>query len=577
MARPRLVLLLFLVSIAATLALAFATTAARAEWALRETTYFMMWTCISLPACALWEMHRRGELPRPPPGPVVRALALSAALMTAIHFGVGNAYRILADETNLLATSLSFYTRQTATNITEALVYSDAFHVVSAGTPSRPCLYPFLVSLLHAPFGYAATHGFIVSGVAAATTLVAVATWGRRLAGEPFGAFSAVMVAALPVFQLAATSCGFESLNLCLIVLVAMQTCSLLERPSSLRAELLLATCILGAHCRYETALLVVPASLACCLRMRAIAAGPWSARVALYPLLTLPLFWQRRVTSVVNDGDSVTAPFSARFVSQHLHDLYELFWDPKNASYPTLRVITVLAVIGAIGLVVRASRDGKRRDSTGPVLVASGLALILLVQMAFYLGDLRLAFQSRFATSYAAGIGMVAAYPLQRAWARAGTLRFLVVALAAGTVWSGLARSNEDARGRSLLAFRIYERNLEVLSRYDAADTLVIGDRPGTYTAQHYGAVSEAYAASHRRELAQNLERGEIRTLLLLRESRCGEPVEGLELGSNTEQNVVREYNVQGTLCEHVVEIRARRAPAVVPDGEASRRVASR
>ena len=47
--------------------------------------------------------------------------------------------------------------------------------------PSRPCLYPFFVAALHLPFGYAASHGFIVSEAAAIATLVAVSAIGRRL------------------------------------------------------------------------------------------------------------------------------------------------------------------------------------------------------------------------------------------------------------------------------------------------------------------------------------------------------------------------------------------------------------
>src|SRR5262249_13002962 len=146
---------------------------------------------------------------------------LSGALVvTALSFCiVPPAYRVLADETNLISTSLSLSLDRSLNNIIAMMhVTDDRLQIVQQSIATRPALFPFLVAHLHLLFGYHACFGFVVNFFVGVTTLVVIVFIGRELFGLTYGVLAAALLAAFPLYTLVVTSAGFDALNACLFL-----------------------------------------------------------------------------------------------------------------------------------------------------------------------------------------------------------------------------------------------------------------------------------------------------------------------------------------------------------------------
>ncbi|HNH07539.1 MAG TPA: hypothetical protein PK683_03485, partial [Leptospiraceae bacterium] len=76
-------------------------------------------------------------------------LSLGFLFSVILFFSVPAVFQILADETNLLSESLSFYKYKTHTNLIEAVEIFGNTSIINQDTAHRPGMYPFLVSLMH--------------------------------------------------------------------------------------------------------------------------------------------------------------------------------------------------------------------------------------------------------------------------------------------------------------------------------------------------------------------------------------------------------------------------------------------
>jgi hypothetical protein len=242
---------------------------------------------------------------------------------------------------------------------------------------------------------------------------------------------------------------------------------------------------------------------------------------------------------------------------------LAELFWNAGGA-YPTLRAVTLLAVLGAVAAAVVAARKGRLagEGARTALLAFAGLSLIALVQTSFYLGDVRLAYQARLASSYAGAMGLLAAYPLYLVYRRRRAERVLVVFAALFVLCQGTALASRDPLGRTLALPRAYRKNLEVLRPYARDATLVVAERPGLYAAQMYGATSLDAAEARPREIASRLARRELEDVLVIREELCTSEPAGLRVGPAFDEATLADFRDEGDRCVRIVRIRRKEAP---------------
>lgn len=421
-------------------------------------------------------------------------LGLGLGLTVLAFVAVGTDWRILADETNLSATSLSLYLNQRFFNITEGTRYFGYFHVVAGGTPSRPGFFPFLVSILHLVRGFHPENAFVVNFGACAALLGLVAKLGNETGGARFGALAAVLTAAFPLHALCATSGGFETINVVFVLWVALLLLRFLRDATASRLELMCLVALLGAQCRYESAVLLGVPLVAFALRARTLlGGGGFSWRLPVMPLLALPILWHRFALHELphrgQAGLDEHAPFGIEHLGRNLGHTVEFLFDPR-VSYPSSPGIAVLAVAGAGVLVHRIVRV--RRSPA--VLPFAGIVLLVLgalfaAHMTFALGDFRTAFNARIALVYVPVLALLAAGALDRL-AASPRLRPLCTVVALGLLLFGTARAAHNERGKALTLFREHKRVLEILRPFPKESVAVISDVPGLYVGQGYGAV---------------------------------------------------------------------------------------
>jgi hypothetical protein len=294
---------------------------------------------------ALWQILRPWLVPA----------GVGLALTSLCYLSVEPAFPVLADETNQLDASLSLYLDRTLRLVTQGSNYFGGFHTILAEPSHRAGLFPFCMSLLHSLLGYSGYHGFVVNFVAAALTLAVVVRFGQKVGNTAYGLIAAVLLAAFPLYALTITSSAFEVLNVLLITLVFYQLHRFWGRPDGPNAETLLLLTALASQCRYETVILVLPVGLALYLKWRVLAGARPSWRLAVAPLLFLPVLWQRVAMGGKGLGTVAgdQAFFSVGYLFRNIANNVEFFLNPGFREYPSSPVVFVLAVIGG-GLLLK-------------------------------------------------------------------------------------------------------------------------------------------------------------------------------------------------------------------------------
>ena len=131
-------------------------------------------------------------------------------LLTAAIFGSAPPYfRLLADETNLLAVSKSMMMNGGTGNTIEGFFQYFNFYPLQDVYEKRPFLFPFMVQLLHLVRGYHSGNPFILNFMALAALFLILFTAARRRYGVLTGIAAVFFVAAQPLTGQTAASAGF--------------------------------------------------------------------------------------------------------------------------------------------------------------------------------------------------------------------------------------------------------------------------------------------------------------------------------------------------------------------------------
>lgn len=458
-----------------------------------HTVYYALWAHVLLVTRAAHQVatSERWRL-RPALKEWAWPVGLGLVGAVLIHFAVQSDFRVLADETNMIGSSLSLYLGRLYRNITEGYFYYDQFHPITTVMDKRPGLFPFLMYLLHCFVGYNAYHGFVVNFIASALSLAMMIRIGLKAGGKSVAAFAVLGLLGTPIFLLGATSSGFEVLNQLLLLATFWQLARFLELPSVPRLELLLLTGLLAAEVRYESILVLLPIGIAALFRFRSLYDRKFSYMMGLIPLLVIPLIWQKRLTSPLNDGDpKTTVIFGFQHLVKNLKYFGEYLVDPRGQGYPMAPGFSLMAIagLGLLGVGLYKRRDGDRRLLTA--LVGGLMVLIIAVQLSYYLGDPRQAAAQRIGITYSGMIACLAALAFARL-AQIKPLGGLAWAVAFALTFNGLARAAANDGGKALLLFREYKTTLDFVQKFPRIGTLVVADRPGLFTVHLYGAISD-------------------------------------------------------------------------------------
>ena len=485
------------------------------------------------------------------------ALALAAALVVGAFFASPPRFRILADETELLSAAMGLYDAHVPRKAAELVYRFGGFQdLVDYGYGKRPLAFPFLIYVAHAVLGYhAEINAFVVNGVCGFGLLVAFyALLDRHL--SRFSAWLGMaLLGAFPLVVLCMTSGGFEIANLFFGMLVLLAFDRLLQWRSGRAASVLLATALVAAQVRYESAifaLAVVPWIVFLLPRGEWFRLG-WS--VVPVPLLLVPAVWQRRINldSAVFEVHNGGPVFAWRYVGHNLSRAFEFFTAGREA-YGTIGPLFWLASLGFVVWAVRGLRRPKALRSRPGVLasVAIGVAVLhLAVLMAYYSGDLTLQIALRLGLVFIPFVVVLALVVLRTFLGEGRVAQTAMTVGALGLVLHYWPIAGRNEATREIVVYREFTGVLEFLQqRYPDKNVLLITDFSHLYVPFRYGALKFERVRQNPEGLAHRMRQAQAKEVVAVQrvDVQTGEAVQATALGPRFQLKTLAECGLSIT-----------------------------
>ncbi len=332
---------------------------------------------------------------------------LLSILITVIIFIISPPqFKILSDETNLIGVSMMMFQDKETSLPIEGLYADYARPEYSKTIDKRPVLFPFLVSLIHTLSGYSPNNGFILNFILSIFSLFFLFLFFTRLFNPFFGMLSILILSSFPVYIMSITSSGFESLNMFFIIFSFFIMYEIFIRKDIRYIELLCATFVLLAQCRYESIifLLLIPFFFRLPVKNEG---SRYTFCIYIMPFLFVPVFWQRRIflnMPEINKIGQVTFEkaeqiFSLTNLFQNFHDnIWVLLGLDPNLGFSP--VIAILAIFGFYFILKRIFVT-KEVDLPFKKLVASGgssCVVLFGIITSFYWGNFKIPMDNRLA-----------------------------------------------------------------------------------------------------------------------------------------------------------------------------------
>lgn len=395
-------------------------------------------------------------------------------------------FRVEYDESNLAGLAFAMYQKHEVwvpqNGYYGAGIYIDLHHVYD----KRTLAYPFLVYLTHTLTGYRVENSFVVNFAAGVAALFLFFLLLRRLMPPPYAYAGMVLLGAYPVFVLSATSGGFEVLNLAFILLALLLLDSFARRRDAVTAGAFLATLVMLAQCRYESALFF-PAGLALVLLL--LSRAQWRALpywLGLLSLAMIPLAWQQLLflDPKHHQLDHGGPMFGLHYLQYHLGRAWTAL-SGLDGQEMFLPGVLYVALLGLGVLLWSAWRDtagapeARRRAWSAALFLGLGLALVSAVQFAYHHGDLAGTITARLGVIYLpllAGCAVYSVYFVGRWWRNAPAVAVGAAICMLLLFWPWAAQNRPM---KALSATRYYHILYEFLERSGLGNNvLVIAER---------------------------------------------------------------------------------------------------
>lgn len=498
-------------------------------------------------------------------------LAVTIAITTIAVFGIDPAYRVLADEANLIGVSKNLYYQHTANFATTGKFYFENFWQINIATDRRPALYPFLVSLVHVLRGYSASNGFYTNA-AIFSLFVLVAyrlakTWGNEL----FGITTAFLVAANPNTLVAARSAGFDLLAsfMLLVVIKGFVDYSLSQTPRRL-AILALQLCML-AHIRYEGWALVIITS-AVLLMSRMLRRESFSGYGFVYsviPVLLLPRYWQSVAKAHDAEQPLSATLFSFRHFVENGADYLGVIARPFEWGGPHSPWLMALGLAGCAVFALRAAGRVINRSAEALLFRRQLLLVVALVSaetvisFSYFWGKSLHPSACRLFIWADTLLAFFAAWLLvtwSNCWQKATSWHGkTAVALGCSLLFAVHVPAAQEARFTNSL---ILTRQAAILWRYfeqlHTNNILIMTDRPGLFTIMNYGALDISQGNSDRSPLLE-LTRHLYQDVYLVQEVDLNtrQPLPGFDVWPDTPKETLLEFQNTDTISVRVARVR--------------------
>ena len=427
-------------------------------------------------------------------GGILAALALSVLVFASVPVK----FKVLGDETNLLAVSQSMLSSRTVFRISMGVSENGRFTVLKRDVPNRPLLFPFAVYLVHAAAGFRPENAFAVNFLTLFIFLSGIFVLLKKNFGRTTGLAGMFLALGNPVVSIHAASGGYDLFSTVFFALALWLFHRYISSPEPDTFAFLWMTLLMFSNIRYESFLFfgVLVAAAVCFARRNPFAGHPHV--YALTPLLSLPYIWQRLLTRGTYENPVGGPLFSIEYFFENVRvfisNMLNLnFYLPYNGLLNAIAVV-ILPYLAAV-LIRRKCRPGLRL--TYSLCVAAGCAgLMMVIVLSHHLGSYDRPTQARLFLWISL---FFAAAPLLLKAVCPQTVsggRLLVLAVTAFLLYHPVAtghRFMDDA-----LIGPIHTEIRDFLDSSGGRDCLLVTAYPGHYAAMRYGAVGFDFARTN-------------------------------------------------------------------------------
>jgi hypothetical protein len=437
-------------------------------------------------------------------------LLLSVILIVAIFCIAPPKFKVLSDETNLVGISMAMYQSKKASLPLRGFNIDFIEPEYTSKIDKRPIFYPFLVSVVHTLRGYSAYNGFVVNFICGILVLFIFYLFIYDHFPRMYGFISILIVASLPNFVIWVTSSGFETLNLFFIVLTLYLFNKVIATRRIQHAELLFLTLVLLSQCRYESIIFTVAILFLLPTLVNKKSIAGFSIATYVTPILFIPTLWLPRlyadrpiVDKMSNGIVQVPSLFDAFNISNLISNtstnlVVFLGLDPHLGFSP---VISAMALAG-IYLMTKKLVAGRKRTSlefrTMWLYGSVTFCLLYFIQFSFYLGDMTIVTQNRFAMTYLPYMVLPAIFFLHAIFNKVNISHKIIIWLFFGfhLLYFWPYGSQQLLVNRATIPYE-YNKTLSYLrSNYKSqSKVLIICERPNFYIVHYQGALDFQYA----------------------------------------------------------------------------------
>ena len=347
--------------------------------------WWMPLTCAYAGLCFVWRLRARetraADWWRAAwPGLVVALLGV-----VAVVWASPPQLRVQFDETSLVGVSQNMHSQARAVMTTGAIPFEGAPFPLENMVDKRPTLFAYLCSVLHDVSGYRIGNAFVVNGALLAVGLFAAFCAVRARLGLLAGLAAPLLLLAVPLTGVVATSAGFELLATVLLLLATLAALDFVARPDAPRFAALLGCTALLAQARYESLLAAGLLGSLALLSVRGRFVVPTRCRwlFAALPTLVTPLVL---LLDHARDPNFTPEAAGRALVSvghffDHLPAFFVGMFGPALDN-PLPGLVAALAVV-ALGVRLRSGQADRRDLLVAlPALAVTGLVL------AWFYGD---------------------------------------------------------------------------------------------------------------------------------------------------------------------------------------------
>ncbi len=368
---------------------------------------------------------------------------LGAVLCSCLaSFAVGYDFRTLSDEANLLSVSQSLFAKKAPMLTTMGYYYYDNFNALVAEVPTRPILFPLLVSLVHALVGYRPQNIFVLNTILFGLFLVVLFGWvytvGRRSGSSEhstatksqpadeaalfLGLAAQCMVLSLPIVVLSAFSAGFDFMAAISFFAVLLLLQFYLKMPRADRLVFLWLSLLLNAHIRYESFvyLPVVIFVLVLSGNIRFEFLKKYKFLYIFSSVCLIPIITQRYLQKGNYQNPEGVRPFGFEHFQQNFLDLIKSFF-VFDSQLPFNSILSWAVVLGIVVLAFDKRRwfltSIKRLDKNNTFVFTTFLltAINIVVYLFYYFGRASHPSSARFFILVALWFVIGAVYLLRR------------------------------------------------------------------------------------------------------------------------------------------------------------------